>query len=164
MLSFGYPHARRVEGLLTRRSRSTYRDSMNKFTLLVILILLLLLSFFISKAEAEAPVPTIIVPAEIASDPVKSYAYKRVYEIFGETEWQEFDQVIIHESHWDCTAQNPRSSAYGLGQLLTGTRKDLGFTKSTNCFDQVEETIAYVKDRYKTPTKAWDFWKKYQSY
>ena len=40
--------------------------------------------------------------------------------------WQVFNSLITSESSYNPTAQNPDSSAYGLGQLTTGTAQQLG--------------------------------------
>ena len=133
---------------------------MNKITLLAFLILLLLLSLFIFKAEAEAPEPLIIVPESIQNDDIKSYAYLQVTNTFGKNNWESFNSIIEKESKWDCQADNPKSTAYGLGQLLDGTLKYIGHKKSTDCRDQVDAAIAYIDKVYKTPINAWSFWKK----
>ena len=40
--------------------------------------------------------------------------------------WQAFNALITSESSYNPTAQPPNSSAYGLGQLITGTAQQLG--------------------------------------
>lgn len=132
---------------------------MNKFTLLAFLILLLLLSLLISKAEAEAPKPLIIIPEVIQQDDVKSYAYTRVVTEFGVDNWESFKSLIDKESKWKCDAQNPSSTAYGLGQLLDSTWKLTSYKKSKDCHIQLDATIEYVQKVYKTPNNAWKFWK-----
>lgn len=124
----------------------------------IIIIIATVFSLSLRVASAEAPEPVIEVPQEISNDPVKTYAYKRVVAQFGANNWVYFNNVIVRESRWKCTAKNPSSTAYGLGQLLDSTRASLGFTKSSDCYDQVEEAIVYIKDRYKTPQRAWSFW------
>lgn len=132
---------------------------MNKFTLLAFLILLLLLSLFISKAEAEAPKPLIVIPVVIQQDDVKSYAYTQIVTKFGADNWESFKSIIEKESKWKCNAQNPHSTAYGLGQLLNSTWKLTSYKKSDDCYVQLDATIEYVQKVYKTPNNAWKFWK-----
>jgi len=48
--------------------------------------------------------------------------------------WQAFNALITDESSYNPTAQSPSSSAYGLGQLLEGTAKDL----NVNLYDPAQ--------------------------
>lgn len=132
----------------------------NKILLLVLIILLLLLSFFIHKAQAEAPVLEIAYPSDVVGNDLKEYAYNQIRLSFGEKYWDEFDQIIKHESRWICTAQNPHSSAYGLGGFLNSTWKTVGHSKTSDCKVQVDGVIDYIEKNYKDPVLAWSFWKK----
>lgn len=84
----------------------------------------------------------------------KEYAEKRVSEVWDETQWKHFEDLINRESHWNDKAQNPKSSAYGLGQLLDSTWDDVDCVKTDNGHEQIDCTITYVKNRYGTPAKA----------
>lgn len=50
------------------------------------------------------------------------------------------------ESRWDPKANNPKSSAYGIPQLLK--------LKETNPYRQIILGIKYIEHRYKTPCQA----------
>lgn len=50
------------------------------------------------------------------------------------------------ESRWNPKADNPKSSAYGIPQLLN--------MKSTNPYRQIELGYKYIKHRYKSPCLA----------
>jgi septal ring factor EnvC (AmiA/AmiB activator) len=68
--------------------------------------------------------------------------------------------IIMHESGGDPTAQNPSSTAFGLGQLLLGNRilylgQDYA---TTDCSKQLSAFRAYVRDRYGTAEAAQAFW------
>jgi len=68
--------------------------------------------------------------------------------------------IILHESGGDPTADNPTSTAFGLGQLLLGNRilylgRDYA---TTDCGRQLWAFRAYVHDRYGTATRAKAFW------
>lgn len=127
---------------------------------MLIILALWIAMFFVPHAKASAPDRIIKVPQELLSDQVKTYAYKRVADTWGEESWNSFNNIITRESSWDCTNQNPKSSAFGLGQLLSSTRKYLGLTKTEDCQKQVDEAVIYILDRYKNPDVAWTFWKK----
>jgi peptidoglycan hydrolase CwlO-like protein len=68
--------------------------------------------------------------------------------------------IIMQESGGDPTAQNPSSTAFGLGQLLLGNRilylgQDYA---TTDCAKQLSAFRAYVRDRYGTAEAAQAFW------
>jgi septal ring factor EnvC (AmiA/AmiB activator) len=68
--------------------------------------------------------------------------------------------IIMHESSGDPTADNPTSTAFGLGQLLLGNRiLYLGRQyATTDCGRQLWAFRAYVRDRYGTAERAKTFW------
>lgn len=57
------------------------------------------------------------------------------------------EKLWDRESHWDPTANNPKSTAYGIPQLL--------HLKETNPFKQIDRGLSYIKARYGTPCKAY---------
>jgi septal ring factor EnvC (AmiA/AmiB activator) len=68
--------------------------------------------------------------------------------------------IIMRESSGDPTADNPTSTAFGLGQLLLGNRilylgQDYA---TTDCGRQLWAFRAYVRDRYGTAERAQAFW------
>jgi hypothetical protein len=68
--------------------------------------------------------------------------------------------IILRESGGDPTADNPASTAFGLGQLLLGNRiLYLGQAyATTDCGRQLWAFRAYVHDRYGTAEQAKAFW------
>jgi len=68
--------------------------------------------------------------------------------------------IIMKESRGDPTADNPRSTAFGLGQLLLdGRRHYLGANyDTTDCALQLQAFRGYVRDRYGTAENARAFW------
>lgn len=72
-------------------------------------------------------------------------------------QWKAMYRLAYKESSWRSTLRNKRSTAYGLFQFLNQTWKDVGIPK-TNCpYCQAEGAILYIKQRYKTPTRALQF-------
>lgn len=65
-------------------------------------------------------------------------------------EWKALFTLWDKESRWDYTANNPRSSAYGIPQLL---KMDEG----TPMARQIELGLKYIQHRYDTPSKALAF-------
>jgi hypothetical protein len=68
--------------------------------------------------------------------------------------------IIMKESGGDPTADNPRSTAFGLGQLLIdGRRHYLGANAdTTDCGLQLQAFRGYVRDRYGSAENARAFW------
>jgi peptidoglycan hydrolase CwlO-like protein len=74
--------------------------------------------------------------------------------------------IIMHESSGDPTADNPTSTAFGLGQLLLGNRivylgQDYA---TTDCGKQLAAFRTYVRERYGTAEAAQAFWQSHGWY
>lgn len=69
--------------------------------------------------------------------------------------------IIQHESSGRTNAQNPTSTAFGLGQLLLANRKKyLGADyATTDPNKQLAAFRAYVRDRYGDANRAMQFWR-----
>jgi hypothetical protein len=63
----------------------------------------------------------------------------------------------MKESGWRNTAQNPTSTAYGIGQFLNSTWKGYGIPKTSDPALQVEAMARYIKARYGSPSRALAF-------
>ena len=81
-------------------------------------------------------------------DHLKIYAHVKLVSY---KEFQCFNAIIHKESRWDYKARN--GSHYGLGQMRS---KHYG---TLDPFAQIDRTIAYIKHRYDTSCKAWEFHK-----
>lgn len=88
---------------------------------------------------------------------IEEYAKQEVIKTWSEAEWEAFNKIIKKESGWKPTAQNPDSTAYGLGQFLDSTWETVGCEKTDVAEVQIDCTILYIKDRYETPNKALEF-------
>lgn len=75
-------------------------------------------------------------------------------------------ELVARESSFNPSAKNPKSSAAGLFQFLDGTRKKYGGSKVDwdDPYQQALAGLKYIKDRYKTPEKALQFWDKNKWY
>lgn len=67
------------------------------------------------------------------------------------------DNVVMSESGYRNTAQNPTSTAYGMFQFLDTTWATVGGTKTSNPMIQAILGLKYIKQRYGTPERAWAF-------
>lgn len=63
----------------------------------------------------------------------------------------------MKESGWNNNAQNPTSTAYGIGQFLDSTWKGVGGSKTNDPRLQVQYMAQYIKNRYGSPSKALAF-------
>jgi len=81
-------------------------------------------------------------------DTLKLYAHS---QILIDSQYQCFYKLITKESNWRVNAVN--GSHYGLGQMRNVKYKTL------DGFKQVDWILAYIKNRYETPCKAWEFHK-----
>lgn len=77
---------------------------------------------------------------------------------WGEDQFRCYDSIIMRESRWIVSADNPHSSAYGIPQALPGKKMaSFGADWRTNPATQIRWGLDYVHDRYGTPCRAWSF-------
>jgi hypothetical protein len=79
-------------------------------------------------------------------DHLKLYAHSRILDY---KEFQCFNRIITKESRWNYLAKN--GSHYGLGQMRSKHYRDL------DPFRQIDATLKYITNRYKSNCKAWAF-------
>jgi hypothetical protein len=79
-------------------------------------------------------------------DHLKLYAHSRILDY---KEFQCFNRIITKESRWNYLAKN--GSHYGLGQMRSKHYRDL------DPYRQIDATLKYITNRYKTNCKAWAF-------
>jgi hypothetical protein len=77
---------------------------------------------------------------------------------FGQGQWDALYQLVQHESGFNNLAQNPTSTAYGLFQFLDSTWGGVDGKKTSDPWLQSVYGMRYIKNRYKNPKHAWDFW------
>ena len=64
-------------------------------------------------------------------------------------------KLVGRESAWKPEAQNPTSTASGIGQMLDSTVSSLGMKKSDSAVSQLVATLSYISRRHSTPCGAW---------
>ena len=69
-------------------------------------------------------------------------------------------RLIGKESAWNPKAQNPVSTASGIGQMLDSTYSSLGMKKSKSEITQLTATLSYISRRHAHPCGAWNHFKK----
>jgi hypothetical protein len=94
--------------------------------------------------------PPAVMSEQIKESPVLSRAYVRGQaEVKGWTgnQWSCLDELVWRESKWKIDADNPKSSAFGLFQMLK-TPED------TEIEEQTKRGLRYIEHRYKEPCSA----------
>jgi len=79
------------------------------------------------------------------------------YETWGLSEFRALKKLWGKESAWDHTADNPKSSAFGIPQIL-------GMKPNTPAPEQIARGLAYIQHRYGKPSVAWAHWRKHGWY
>lgn len=79
------------------------------------------------------------------------------YETWGHSEFRALKKLWGKESAWDHTADNPKSTAFGIPQIL-------GMKPTTPAPEQIARGLAYIEHRYGKPSVAWAHWRKHGWY
>jgi hypothetical protein len=85
----------------------------------------------------------------------KAYAQALIewdYPNWNKSEWRALTKLWGKESAWNHTADNPKSTAYGIAQIL-------GTKRNTPAPLQIERGLEYIHHRYKKPSVAWAHWR-----
>ncbi len=96
--------------------------------------------------------------AAVPSNPAANFGYAQ--QIAGNYGWnspqelQAWYNLGMRESGWRNTAQNPTSTAYGIGQFLDSTWGGYGIAKTSDPGQQVEAMARYIRARYGSPSAA----------
>ena len=85
-------------------------------------------------------------------------AYKEyLKDIVPDQEESCYFNIIDKESDWNPLAQNPKSTAFGIGQFLNSTWGLVDYKKTKNPYDQIDAMVMYVKLIYGDGCNAWNF-------
>lgn len=85
--------------------------------------------------------------------------------VHGE-QWKALDYIISRESSWDPKAQNPRSTAAGLPQLIAANQRHYGVypIRQQSVWKQLDAFMKYVNERHGGVLGARDYWKSHNYY
>ena len=124
------------------------------------LIAIVITGFFISAAvpaQANAPLQKAVHFNKLALQNPKLYALNRLKDYkWAKTEYQCLAQLWGKESAWNHLADNPKSTAFGIAQMLNEKSKDPAI--------QITNGLRYIKHRYGRPCDAWQYWRKHSWY
>ena len=76
----------------------------------------------------------------------KLYAHMK---LLNAKQYRCLELLWTRESQWDPRADNPKSSAYGIPQLLK--------LKEMDPYKQIDRGLKYIKHRHSTPCQAWAY-------
>ena len=88
-------------------------------------------------------------------EPMSARSYAR--QMVSAKEYEALEELIMLESSWNSDAQNKKSTAYGLGQLIDQTWDEVGIEKSSDYRIQLIASHKYVMERYGSWVKALEF-------
>jgi hypothetical protein len=141
------PYARVIHiltGNLTNRLRSILAgEPLRRIARRRCLVLVAGLLLFTNMPQAKA-----ITTAKDINN-YKLYAHIKIHSA---KEYQCLELLWDKESRWNPRADNPKSTAYGIPQLLKLKAKDP--------YIQIDLGLKYIKARHLTPCKALDFHKR----
>lgn len=78
-------------------------------------------------------------------------------------EWSAFNALEMSEAGYNNLAQNPVSTAFGVGQFLNSTWGAYG-AKTSNVRKQFLYMMEYIRDRFVDPIRAWSYHLAHNSY
>lgn len=121
-------------------------------------------------AQSEAPsapvgdptiegYPQAVDNSHMAPQQVKQLARTIITAEWSQHQFDCYANIIQAESNWRITADNPNSTAWGIGQILD-SQDNVG----TDARLQIQAALDYMIHRYDTPCKAWAFHKKHRWY
>ncbi len=97
-----------------------------------------------------------ITPAKAYDPNIESYKLYSHMKLLDDKSYRCLVILWRSESQWNPKAKNPKSSAYGIPQLLK--------MKETNPYKQIDLGLKYIAKRYGNPCKALDHHKKVGHY
>jgi len=94
--------------------------------------------------------------AEVISKDVEMYKIYTHIKLMNAKEFRCVELLWNSESKWNPKANNKKSTAFGIPQLLK--------LKETNPYLQIDLGLKYIAKRYGSTCKAWDRFKKVKHY
>jgi hypothetical protein len=111
-----------------------------------------------SPAEANAPLMSKQEQVmHLAMENPKQYAQNAMKaRNWNKAQYVCLSQLWGKESAWNHKADNPKSTAYGIAQMLG--------EKSKHPKKQIDNGLRYIKHRYEQPCIAWKHWQRHRWY
>ena len=106
--------------------------------------------------------PVVVELAASAATPDAGSAQAIAYTLVKKKGWndKQFDCLVSlwnKESHWNASAENPSSGAYGIPQAVPGNKMaSVASDWKTNPKTQIIWGLGYIEGRYGNPCGAWE--------
>lgn len=103
---------------------------------------------------------------KVNENEITSYLYQEVLNMgWSSSDYEIIVKLLIKESGINPNSYNKKSTACGLFQAKPCSKAIKAYPDYlTNYKSQVKWGLKYIKDRYGTPTKAWQFWQEHKWY
>jgi len=116
----------------------------------------------INAKPATPVVPKVITKVVYLDEPHPKVLAKR---LLTKKQFQCLNKLLMKESRWNVLSKNPKSTAKGIGQLLDGTRRNLGMEpQKKDGTAQLVATLSYIHRRHVNPCNAWRFFSQHRFY
>lgn len=125
----------------------------------------------IAAISASAPAPRIVKDSVVVKNtsPYRrgtashnkwwAKRYMKLKYGWGKQQYEAVKFIFEHESGWQQSAVNSSSGAYGIPQALPASKlAAFGSDWRTNPQTQIKWGLSYMKSRYGSPAKAYQFW------
>jgi len=144
-------------GQFTNQRRRFIKRNKNIWVRVVIVSLLAV--FLQASITTEQAVPELVIYKD--RPPLLSVNAKEVAkDLLNKEQFLCLTKLIGKESAWNPKAENPTSTASGVGQLLDSTASSLGMKKSDSAVSQLVATLSYISRRHSHPCGAWKHFQK----
>lgn len=118
------------------------------------------------KTTKKTTTKRVVTKIKVNENEITKYLYERILAYGWSTEdYNSAVNIIIKESGFNPNSVNNKSGACGLFQAYPCNKAVKQYPDyKTNYKSQIEWGLNYIKGRYKTPTKAWEFWLNHKWY
>ena len=118
------------------------------------------------KLTKKTTTKRVVTKIKVNENEITKYLYERILAYGWSTEdYNSAVNIIIKESGFNPNSVNNKSGACGLFQAYPCSIAVKQYPDyKTNYKSQIEWGLNYIKGRYKTPTKAWEFWLQHKWY
>lgn len=118
------------------------------------------------KKTTKKTTKKITMKVNYSQQEILNYVHQEVLNIgWSSQDYEAVVNILIKESGINPNSVNKSSGACGLFQAKPCSKAIKAYPDYlTNYKSQVKWGLKYIKDRYGTPTKAWQFWQEYKWY
>ena len=119
-----------------------------------------------SKKTTKKTTTKVVPVVKVSENEITAYLYQKVKEQGWTTsDYNAIVNIAIKESSLNPNSVNKKSGACGLFQAYPCNKAVKQYPDyMTNYKSQVDWGINYIKNRYQTPSKAWEFWQQHKWY